>query len=79
MYCYLYHHTAIVSIYYCDINTKMRFFLMQYGMLHILKIEINNLKLTEIGNIGQISRVVFVVVQSCAKWLYRTYYHLYTV
>lgn len=36
-------------------------------------------EIAEIGNIGQISRIVFVVVQSCAKWLHRTYYHLHTI
>lgn len=37
------------------------------------------IKLAEIRSIGQTGRVVFVVVQSCAEWIYRTYCYLHTI
>jgi len=62
-----------------DCLLMQKSFLTQYGTYCILKIEINDLEFTEIRDIGQISRIIFLVVQSCAKWSDRTYYHLYTI
>lgn len=37
------------------------------------------IEFAEIGNIGQISRVIFTVEQSGVKWLHRTYCYLYSI
>lgn len=69
----------IILIDYCALLIKRMTFNVIIALIIKDRIKLFMTEFSEVGNIGQISRVIFVVVQSCVKWSHRTYYYLHSI